>query len=263
MAIEARDLRFPLDAVPRDWHPDGVAVTSYWDQLSVFFPQGETFFVRSVRESARALTDPALKADIAAFCAQEGFHSREHAHYNERLAAEGLPVDRLEKVIRFFIDHQQRFLSPRRRLAVTCALEHFTSLMGELVLSKPELLEGADPQMAALWRWHSAEENEHRSVAFDLYRAVGGTWFERSRIMLLATVVFWLIVGTQQARFMWHRGAFFSPRQWWRLTRFLWGGPGALRTLVLPWLSYFAPGFHPARRGGFELVDAWKASQAA
>ena len=55
--VEVRDLRFPLDSVPRDWHPAGLAVTGSRGQLSVFVPVGETFFVRSVRHCAGQLLE--------------------------------------------------------------------------------------------------------------------------------------------------------------------------------------------------------------
>ena len=41
--------------------------------------------------------------------------------------------------------------------------------------AKPQLLEGAHPAMVALWKWHAAEENEHKNVAFDVYKAAGGS----------------------------------------------------------------------------------------
>ncbi|MBL8934809.1 MAG: metal-dependent hydrolase, partial [Archangium sp.] len=71
-SIDVRDLRFDLSTVPRDWHPRGAAVTAFWDQFSVFFPVGEAFFVRSVRHFLPQLSDETLRADVAAFCAQEG-----------------------------------------------------------------------------------------------------------------------------------------------------------------------------------------------
>lgn len=261
-SIDVRDLRFDLQRVPRDWHPGGAAITAYWDQLSIFFPLGEAFFVRSVKHFLPELTDDRLRADVVAFCAQEGHHAREHRAYNERLAAEGLPVTALEGIVRRVLGVAQRF-SPVRQLAITCALEHFTSLMGEQVLGHRELLEGADPTMARLWRWHAAEENEHRSVAFDVFVAVGGTRFQRSRSMLITSTFFWSLVTLHLALFLAKRGALLSPREHWRLFRFLWLDPGALRSLFAPWAAYFARDFHPAKRGGTELIDAWKRDYAA
>lgn len=261
--IEVRDFRFPLSTVPRDWHARGAAVSAYFDQLSVFFPLGERFFVRSVKHYAPKVAGTPLEKDVAAFCAQEGHHGREHVAYNERLAGFGLPITGLEKNVRFLLGIAQRFFSPRRQLAITCALEHFTSVLGEFVLARPEVLEGSDPTMAALWRWHSAEENEHRSVAFDVYRAAGGTWFERCRVMVLVSICFWGLVLLQQLVFMFKRGILFSVREHWRLFRFSFLDPGALSSLIAPYLTYFRRDFHPAARGGFELIEAWKRSLPA
>ena len=260
--IEARDFRFPISKAPRDWHAQGPAVSAYFDQLSVFFPLGERFFVRTVKHYEKQVTEPVLKAEVAAFCAQEGHHGREHVAYNERLAAFGLPIAGLERIVRFLLGAAQKLFSHRKQLAITCALEHFTSLMGEFLLARPEVLEGSDPTMAALWRWHSAEENEHRSVAFDVYQAAGGTRFERCRIMLVVSFFFWSLVVMQQLLFMAKRGILFSPREHWRLFRFCFVDPGALSSLVRPYCSYFRRDFHPATRGGFELVEAWKRSLA-
>ncbi len=260
-AIDVRDLRFDLSPVPRDWHPKGVAVTAFWDQFSVFFPVGESFFVRSVRHFLPQLTDERLRADVAAFCAQEGHHAREHRAYNEHLAAQGLPIGALETIVRRLLGLSEKF-SARRQLAITCALEHFTSLMGEAVLSQPHLLEGAHPTMRKLWRWHAAEENEHRSVAFEVYEAVGGTRFGRARVMLSTTFIFWMLVNLQTTVFLANRGALFSPKELWRLFAFAWLDPKGLRTLVAPWREYFRSGFHPAKRGN-ALVDAWKREYAA
>lgn len=256
--IEVRDFRFPIDDAPRDWHPAGRAVTAYWDELSIFFPKGETFFVKSVRHFAPQLTDQQLKNDVAAFCAQEGFHGREHVAYNDRLARFGLPIAALEKNVERILGLATKVLNPRKQLAVTAALEHFTSLMGEFILGRPDVLEGAHPAMTGLWRWHAAEENEHRSVAFDVYQAVGGTWFERSRIMVLVTFFFWNMVALNTVVFMFKRGDLLNFREWWKLFRFQWVEPSGLGSLVRPYLSYFARDFHPANRGGGELIESWK-----
>src|SRR5207253_7025389 len=107
----------------------------------------------------------------------------------------------------------EKILPKQRQLAVTCALEHFTSLLGALVLGDPTTLEGAHPTMAALWKWHSAEENEHKSVAFDVYRAMGGSYLARVWTMIVVTMSFWSMVSVFYLRFMKAAGALWKVRE--------------------------------------------------
>ncbi len=47
--LEVRNLRFDVESdVPRHWHAAGRSITTFFDALSTFFPEGERFFVASV-----------------------------------------------------------------------------------------------------------------------------------------------------------------------------------------------------------------------
>jgi len=254
-----RNLRWDLTAaIPRHWHGGRRSVTTFFDNLSVFFPQGERFFVATVHAFERDVKDPALLAAMRAFCGQEGIHSREHVRYNEMLAAKGYPVAAMEDRVRRRLRRASRQLSPRRQLAVTCALEHFTALLGQLVLENPRVLEGADPTMAGLWRWHSAEENEHKAVAFDVFQAVGGTYEERASIMVLVTLIFWAKVLDHQARMMKVDGTVFSAREWAALVKFLFVEPGGMSGVMREYFEYFRRDFHPADIDSTRLVRGWE-----
>ena len=74
----------------------------------------------------------------------------------------------------------RRILSPMNRLAITVALEHFTAIMADELLRNPEYEKLMDPEHAKLWLWHAVEETEHKAVAFDVYRAVGGGYVRRA-----------------------------------------------------------------------------------
>jgi predicted metal-dependent hydrolase len=134
--------------------------------------------------------------------------------------------------------------------------------MGHTVLADPRLLAGADPEMAALWRWHAAEENEHKAVAFDVYQRAGGTYLERTATMVAATVVFWTLVTIQQVRLMHADGCLFSFGEWRSLFWFLWIEPGALRRIVGKYFHYYRPGFHPWQLDDRAHLDAWRAQFA-
>src|SRR5947207_14260434 len=118
--------------------------------------------------------------------------------------------------------------------------------MGQFLLEDPRMLEGAHPAMAALWRWHAAEENEHKAVAFDVFVAAGGTYGERVLAMVGASLIFWAKVLEHQVRMMGHDGTLFSPREWGSLAWYLGVEPGGLRTVVRHYFAYYRPGFHPS-----------------
>lgn len=246
--------------IPRHWHGASKSVSLFFDNLALFFPPGERFFIRAVEAHRHLVTDAQLAEDVRGFCGQEAIHRREHARYDNMLKERGYPVQRIDGRVQRLLDRAERFLSPRRRLAGTCALEHFTALMGETVLGDPRSLEGANETMAALWRWHAAEENEHKAVAFDVYKVAGGTYRERCSAMVNATVIFWFLVFRHQVEMMRADGIATSPKEWWALFKFLYVSPGGLRKIIGPYFQYFRPSFHPNDLDSSARIEAWKKS---
>lgn len=247
--LEVRNRRFATEGgeVPRHWHGGRRSVTSFLDNLSLFFPAGEAFFVEAVKAHKHLVTDARLREDVIRFCAQEGIHAREHTRYNAMLEGQGYPAAELERRIERILQRVRR-RSPRRiRLSVTCALEHFTAVMARELLEDARLLEGAHPVMSELWRWHALEEHEHRAVAFDVYRLTKPTYVERTSVMLATTAIFWFLVVEHQVRMMRVDGTDRSPEEWRALVRFLFVEPGGMRTMWRRWLDYFHPRFHPRR----------------
>jgi predicted metal-dependent hydrolase len=262
--LHVRNLKFDVgDEVPRYWHGGKRAITLFFNNLSVFFPAGERFFISAVKAHVGLVKDPELLEQARAFCAQEGIHSREHIRYNEMLRDQGYPVEAMERRVERILARVTRRTTPMGRLAATSALEHFTALLAHFVLKDHRLLEGAHPVMAALWRWHSAEENEHKAVAYDVYRQAGGSYIERVLAMIFATVIFWAKVFEHQVRLMRADGILFSGREWYALFRFLFITPGGLTSLFVPYFEYYRPSFHPWQLDNRSLLEAWKNELAA
>lgn len=72
-----RDIHFDLTDVDLDrWHPGGFHTSHYFNVQSLLFPQGERFFIRSVRYFRDQITDPVLQDQIAGFIGQEAMHGR-------------------------------------------------------------------------------------------------------------------------------------------------------------------------------------------
>ncbi len=252
--MEIRNLRFDF-SVPRYWHPRGRAVSILYDNLSVFFPLGERFFIKSIKAHAHLITRPELEQDVKAFCAQEAVHSREHERYNAMLRKLGRPVDDYERRVDRILTRASRYLPKRWQLAATVALEHFTATMGHCVLSDERVLGGAHEEMRSLWRWHSIEENEHKSVAYDVYLVAGGNRIERSLVMLCATVIFWFKVFEQQARMMHSDGIAFELSEWRSLLVYLFDDPGTMKDIFALYAPFFAADFHPAKFDNEALIE--------
>ncbi|OBA82308.1 metal-dependent hydrolase [Mycolicibacterium mucogenicum] len=228
--------------------------------LSGAFPPGEEGFIRSVRRFADRITDPDLKRRVAGFIGQESMHGQEHRHLNEKLIAMGYPIAWWDS--ESFKDKRIRFedrLPARVHLALTAAAEHYTAVLAERVLSSDELQSiPADPEVWHLLNWHALEELEHKSVAFDVYRAVGGT--ERTRIGVMVAACTLLLPVTLVSLALSVGSDPVARRRPVRLAREtydLFTGP-IFKGLVPDLAVYLRPGFHPDDVDTNALAQQWR-----
>ncbi len=247
--ITVRDIRFGAGAVSSaHWLGEDPFATAFFNALSVTFPQGERFFMDSVRRFKAGLP-PKLAAEAAAFVTQEAMHTREHVAFNKLVAEQGYDVEALEARTRRRLAIA-RAREPRVQLAVTMALEHFTAILAHALLARPAHLEGAGAEAQALWRWHAIEEIEHKAVAFDTYMAVDRKtfaplrWLRRSLVMLVSTIILIDAVGSNMRDLLAQDGI-----KGWRAfsgtMRYVFVKPGIARQVAGLYFSYFRPGFHP------------------
>ena len=257
-----RRIRFRFDEDSgRKYFVAGDTVFSHFVAgLSGAFPPGEEGFIRSVRRFADRITDPELKKRVAGFIGQESMHGQEHRHLNEKLIAMGYPIAWWDS--KGFKDRRIRFedrLPAHVHLAVTAAAEHYTAVLAERVLSSDELQSiPADAEVWHLLNWHALEELEHKSVAFDVFRAVGGT--ERTRITVMAAVCALLLpvtlislavsVGSDPV-------ARRRPDRLVRETYDLFTGP-IFKGLLPDLAVYLRPGFHPDDVDTTALALQWR-----
>lgn len=264
--IVPRQREFEIaQALGRDWYDDHAFKTAWFNAMSVTFPLGEKFFIDSVRHYADHIDDEGLCASVRGFCGQEGFHRREHQRYNATLCQErGYDLQVMEGRLEHNIQRAYRFLSPMQRLASTAALEHITAILAELILSEDDLMANStDSAMAALWRWHAAEEMEHKSVAFDVYRAVGGTEKMRKRAMVQSTFFLLVDILSGLLHMLRRDKKLWSIRLWSQGWKFLSFKGGILRRAWPAYKEYFRDNFHPWDRDTRPLLQSWKHGEAA
>jgi uncharacterized protein len=253
-----RRLQVDLDAPwPRHW--TGGAFSSAWfNALSFSFPAGEQFFIDAVRQGQARLPAEArerLAEELRAFVGQEATHRQVHQRFNRQLEAQGY-VNHWDGRIRRRIERWLTGADPRIWLGLTAATEHFTAFLAEHLLTHPALLAGAEPRLRDLWLWHASEETEHRSTAFDLYRALGGDERWRRRLYRVVTLQFALDLTRQMAHNLWRDGHGWRPATWVDAARFLFGRDGVVRHCWRPWWRYFDAGFHPSQSDG-EVARRW------
>lgn len=265
---------------------DDVLLSHLVAALSGLFPDGEEMFIDAVKHYRDEVTDPDLRRQVNAFIGQEVTHGREHRRLNERLAELGYRSklveatlqndDPLTPAMKRIVKIATRFgplrdigrqleeedglePEPIMLLALTAALEHYTATMAETLLTEPELQERfADEAFFRMWAWHAIEECEHKAVAFDVYKAVGGDEATRRKAMRMATMALAFIAGYHTVV-----GALRDPRSYrgfglvksaWRLRR----NPLLSKRFRERLADYNRPDFHPLQHDTTALESAWR-----
>jgi hypothetical protein len=247
------------EALAHDWVDNDPFKTAWFNAMSITFPIGEKFFIDSVRHFAAQGTDPVLTKAVSNFCAQEGFHRREHQSYNEVLCeARGYDLEAMEGPLRRRIQLVSNHLPAIQRLAGTAGVEHITAILAEQLLSDDNVLKNSDPVVTKLFRWHAAEEMEHKAVAFDVYRAVGGSEKMRRSALRRATLLLSLDILRGTIHMLRRDRQLWKWSTWRSGAAFLFGKDGVIRAARASYMEYFREGFHPWQQDTRELLERWQ-----
>lgn len=254
--IPVRRVSLPFDpSIPRHWLAGNALETHVFNGLNLLFPDGERFFIASVREALPRVRDPELRRQVKGFFGQEALHAREHERYFDVLRAQGYRVDRFLRRFRRYCEWTSRWLPAPLRLAMTAGAEHWTATLGAAVLREP-VLDAAHPTMRTLALWHAAEEVEHRAVAFDVLRDTHPGYLLRATGFLLATASLfaWAAAGTR----MLLRQDGISRREVRELHRAARArGAGRLPELIRRgFWTYLRRDFHPAQDDALAVAES-------
>jgi predicted metal-dependent hydrolase len=233
--------------ITRHWCAGDAFRTALFNALSMSFPVGEQFFIDAVRGGFKELPpeqQERFRAEVLGFVGQEATHRRLHSLYNGHLDKHGLVNHwgpRAQKRLKLM-----EGVDIRHWLAITAANEHFTAIFADWMLHNADLLGHQDPRLATLWLWHSSEESEHKSTAFDLYQALGGshewriTWFRRVTLIFLGDTLRQTVSNLRQDGTLWRWST------WKSAASYLFGKRGLVRQTFRPWKDYLHRDFHPA-----------------
>jgi uncharacterized protein len=260
--IIVRNLSFKTNAAgtKRSFEIDPIGV-AFYAALSAAFPHGEAFFVRSVAQFSKQVP-PELKTEVDAFVRQEALHSREHVTFNIAIGEAGMPIEAMiARSTKQLMGAETR--GPLNRLATTVALEHFTSIFAEKVLSDPRHLAHYSGEDLALWQWHAVEEIEHKAVAMDVFNHMTAQWSPIRRYLCRTGAMVDAMV--RLAYSMWFGSGDVLASQglrtsgWrMRLLSFLFAKPGLLTAMTPNLIAFFVPGFHPNQKDESALLEIAK-----
>lgn len=255
--IEVRKFDPDLERVERYYIANDPFKTHFSNAMSITFPEGERYFLRSVLAYRDEISDPKLQDDIKQFCAQEAQHSLVHDKLNETAKRFGYPVKAIEAVISRVLRGRTEWAKTsafwkRYNLAATTCLEHFTAILAKQALTRPDIIfNGMDPAIRALYQWHAVEEIEHRAVSFDVYKATGGSALLLRIVMLITSFMFIFTSLRITHVLLRHDGVAFKWSTWKSAIGYLFLPPQAMLFRVIPdWLTFFLPGFHPSKYHG-------------
>ena len=241
LVFDARIERYYLGGNP--------VATHFFNALNLLFPDGERFFVKSVRDHMAQIEDPQLLADIKGFFGQEGQHAHQHERFFTTLEGQGYDLEPVLRRFKPFARWSNRWVPRALRLAITAGAEHYTATMATLGLHY-DMVGQCDPTMRKLIVWHAIEEIEHKHVAYDVLQSVHPYNYPLRVFGFLAAslvIAVWTFAGLRvllgqdfRARRL-TRGGFDQARDALsdgKHARFR----GAVRKLLL---QYLRPGFHP------------------
>ncbi|MFF0542017.1 metal-dependent hydrolase [Nocardia thailandica] len=277
LRLTARDVAFDLRDTPLHWIPGHPVASHTISAYHLLFPEVERFFIEAFTEALPHVRDTRLREDMLGFIGQETMHADTHEHSLEDFfARNGIDPEPPLAQARFLL---RRLLGPRdyadpkqarqyliNRLAIVAALENFTAFLGHFTLNCAWTERGADPAMAGLFRWHGAEEMEHRTVAHDVAEYFDPRYSRRLRMTLVTVpLTIWI-----SARFIWY---LVSSDPSLRLTRrrvlldVLRGGRAGVLptvwTVLQSILGYLRPGYTPDDTGSMAQALGYLATVEA
>lgn len=182
--MKIRQLKMDFSKAHAHWAPN-IEFAQGQNAASLMPVYVEPYLIK-VMKKAREQLGPEheqLKDDINVFIRQETQHYKQHGLFNKALYQAG--YDRLPDFERELAADYERFLS-QKSLKFQCAYcEGFETLGSPNAFAYFDhayggLTDGADPAVVELWKWHMAEEYEHREVCHRVYNALfGKTLFDR------------------------------------------------------------------------------------
>lgn len=200
IALRPRDVHFDWSDAPLHWIPGDPYASHSATALNLLLPTAERWFSDLLSDALEYVRDDHLREEIIGFIGQEAVHAKTHddvlVEYLHRHGIDPAPFLRqLEWVVAQYQNRLARASATDRRKALASgthalsAAEHFTGVLGSWALNNNWDELDVDPMLADLYRWHGAEEVEHRHVSYNVAKYFGMDYFAQAAAGLMVSVV--------------------------------------------------------------------------
>lgn len=276
VALTPRAVSWDWTGLPLHFVTDNPLVTHIANGMNMLLPEGEVFFVQVFREALALVQDEKVREDVLGFIGQEAMHSSSHQSLVDYLQASGLDMAPFTDQIRWMF---RKLLGDRdlegerakawliERVAFVAAVEHVTSWLGNWGLNAEAWDDAVEPRVLDLFRWHLAEEVEHRHVAFDLFTHLDGSYWRRVRTWLIVFPILAVLWGRGTAYLMSVDPELPPQRRKVRLRDIRQAYRSGM--VFTPWettkmfAQYFRPHYHPRQYGSTSQAVAYLANSPA
>ena len=258
-SFPVRRMDYQFEQSPKYWCNHDPVYTHFFTALSTLFPEGEAYFVRSVRHFRSQIDNPDLDKDIGAFIGQESMHSKEHHAFHLSAQQHGLDPESLEKITGITLKTIEKLFPKKWNLLLTVGVEHYTAVLVNYMMSDVNKLMN-DDTICNLWLWHSIEETEHKAVAFDLYQELYGkqldAYIPRVALFTFSLVLVTTLTHISQIALIVKDKQLFNFSSWKSFIKF---GFKSYSIFIPRFLEFYRFDFHPNDHDESALVALTKA----
>ena len=240
------------------WFNNDPILTHYLTSYSTLFPEGEAYFVRSVRQLRNQVKNPVLEKDIGAFIGQEAMHSKEHHAFHQSAEKYQLDPAALENITGATLRVLEKYFPKKWNLLLTLGIEHYTAITASYMMSEVHK-KISDDTIRNLWLWHSIEETEHKAVVFDIYKELYGeeldAYIPRVAMFTFSLILVNTLIHISLISLVIKDKQILNLKSWYKFLKFSSEG---LSNFLPKILDFYRFDFHPNQIDETELVNLTK-----
>lgn len=238
--------RLTDEGIEKYWFDNNPSLTHFMSAVSVLFPEGERYFMKSMNHYRNQLSQETIK-ELNLFCKQEINHGRLHETLNKKLESltSSMLLSKLENRTGKALNLASKFLSKKQQLCVTVCLEHITGIMGDQLLRRKDITDLMAGDIKDCYIYHGTEELDHCNVSFDIYEEVNGSHLTRRILMVPVTIGLIYIVVDNWFKIMYNDKGLSGFKGLHKSINILIGKQGFITGFIDEYLKWFKEDYHP------------------